>query len=98
MPSSDLQQSPTGSARMQAPDWTPARAFAAYESVRPRLPSPAPVAGVCRRVASLDALAPDFDVFLLDAFGVLNIGETAIPGVADRLRRLRAMGKRLMVL
>lgn len=83
---------------MDAPDWTAARAFAAYEAVRPRLPSPAPVAGACRRIASLDELAAEFDVFLLDAFGVLNIGETAIPGVVDRLRRLRALGKRLMVL
>lgn len=82
---------------MDAQDWTAARAFAAYEAIRARLPSPAPVAGACRSVASLDDLAAEFDVFLLDAFGVLNIGETAIPGVVDRLRRLRARGKRLMV-
>ena len=49
-------------------------------------------------MASLDDLAADYDVFLLDAFGVLNIGETAIPGVVERLRRLRGQGKRMMVL
>ena len=59
---------------------------------------PSPVAGACSRVASLEDLAADYDVFLLDAFGVLNIGETAIPGVVERLRRLRARDKRMMVL
>ena len=83
---------------MDAPDWTAEDAFRAYERVRHRLPSPAPGAGACRRVASLDDFAADYDVFLLDAFGVLNIGETAIPGVVDRLRGLRRHGKRLMVL
>ncbi|MBP7002945.1 HAD-IIA family hydrolase [Amaricoccus sp.] len=83
---------------MDAPDLTPAEAFAAYESVRSRLPAPPPVAGACRAAASLDALAGQFDVFLLDAFGVLNIGETAIPGVVERLRGLRASGKRMIVL
>ena len=71
-------------------------AFAAYEGVRQRLPS------VTRRAAfqklpSLDALAEDFDVFLLDAFGVLNIGETAIEGVPDRVAALQKAGKRVIV-
>ncbi|MDJ0992565.1 MAG: HAD-IIA family hydrolase [Dinoroseobacter sp.] len=75
---------------------TPEQAFEAYEAVRPALP-PAQRAGAARFVENLDAVADQFDVFLLDAFGVLNIGETAIPGVADRIAGLRARGKRFLV-
>ena len=71
-------------------------AFAAYEGVRHRLPVPTRQAA-CRELASLDDLAEDFDVFLLDAFGVLNIGETAIEGVPERVARLQKAGKRVVV-
>ncbi len=71
-------------------------AFAEYEAVRHRLP---PIAGrgEMRPAADLDALAGQYDVFLLDAFGVLNIGEAAIPGVPERVAGLQAAGKRVMV-
>ncbi|WP_343070008.1 HAD hydrolase-like protein [Jannaschia sp. Os4] len=69
---------------------------AAYEAVRPRLP-PATAGGACEEVADLAALADRFDTFLLDAFGVLNVGETAIPGAAGRMADLRARGKRLVI-
>ena len=59
-------------------------AFAAYEAVRHRLPAGTRSAA-CQSLPDLDALADDVDVFLLDAFGVLNIGETAIPGVPERV-------------
>ncbi|MCR8726640.1 HAD-IIA family hydrolase [Frigidibacter sp. ROC022] len=72
-------------------------AFDGYEAVRHRLPA-ATAGGACRRAANLEQIADTFDVFLLDAFGVLNIGETAIPGVAERIGRLRQAGKRFMVL
>ena len=72
-------------------------AFAAYEAVRHRLPPPASRATPPEHVPDLDALADRFDAFLLDAFGVLNIGETAIPGVAERIAGLRARGKQVMV-
>ena len=71
-------------------------AFDAYEGVRARLPLP----GFARQWRTADTLADiaqDFDVFLLDAFGVLNIGETAIEGAAERIRDLRDAGKRVMV-
>ena len=71
-------------------------AFAAYEQVRHRLPSVQRQAA-CQRLPNLDALVDMFDVFLLDAFGVLNIGETAIDGVPDRVARLQKAGKRVMV-
>jgi glycerol 3-phosphatase-2 len=65
-----------------------------------------PCATACPRVqttrvqahaANLDAIADQFDVFLLDAFGVLNIGETAIPGVVERVAGLKARGKQIIV-
>ncbi|MFY9209798.1 MAG: HAD-IIA family hydrolase [Aestuariivita sp.] len=45
----------------------------------------------------MDAIADEMDVFLLDAFGVLNIGETAIPGVPERVAGLQKAGKRVIV-
>ncbi len=71
-------------------------AFAAYEAVRGRLP-PARRKGNCRAVETLDDLTDDFDLFLLDAFGVLNIGETAIPGAVDRVASLKRQGKTCLV-
>ena len=52
-------------------------AFATYERVRHRLPVVQRDAE-CQRLPNLDAIADEIDVFLLDAFGVLNIGETSI--------------------
>ncbi|MEP3294922.1 MAG: HAD hydrolase-like protein [Pseudoruegeria sp.] len=71
-------------------------AFEAYEHVRHRLPAVARSAA-CHRLANLDCIADDADVFLLDAFGVLNIGETAIPGVPERVAGLQKSGKRVLV-
>jgi len=71
-------------------------AFEAYQSIRDRLPDANfPPSAVGR--ATLADLAEQFDVFLLDAFGVLNIGETAIPGVAARIAALQKAGKQVMV-
>ncbi|WP_246227900.1 HAD-IIA family hydrolase [Roseobacter ponti] len=71
-------------------------AFAAYERVRARLPD-VTREGACQRLADLDSIAGDTDVFLLDAFGVLNIGDTAIPGVPERVAGLQKAGKRVIV-
>lgn len=72
-------------------------AFAAYEAVRDRLPG-ADFTGVTpRRAANLEEVAADYDVFLLDAYGVLNVGEEPIAGVPERVAALQAMGKRVMV-
>lgn len=76
----------------QGADW----AFREYESVRHRLPALRRQAEFVR-ADNLDAIADRFDVFLLDAFGVLNIGETAIPGVVDRVDGLRRAGKQVLV-
>ncbi|WP_292264945.1 TIGR01459 family HAD-type hydrolase [Marivita sp.] len=72
-------------------------AFEAYESVRNRLPVVRPSAAGFQRVATLADIADVFDVFLLDAFGVLNIGEAAIPGTPERIANLKAAGKRVLV-
>jgi HAD superfamily hydrolase (TIGR01450 family) len=72
-------------------------AFEAYESVRHRLPVVRPSAAGFQRVATLADIADGFDVFLLDAFGVLNIGEAAIPGTPERIANLKAAGKRVLV-
>ena len=72
-------------------------AFARYEAVRARLPA-ARYPSQSLHLPSLDQVADHVDGFLLDAFGVLNVGETAIPGAVARLAGLRARGKRLVVL
>ncbi|MDJ0821617.1 MAG: HAD hydrolase-like protein [Paracoccaceae bacterium] len=74
-------------------DW----AVAQYEAVRALLPQ-AKMPEQANRAAHLEEIADQFDVFILDAFGVLNIGETAIPGAPERVRTLRQMGKHLRVL
>lgn len=72
-------------------------AFARYEAIRPRLPV-ARFPARSRALASLDDIADSVDGFLLDAFGVLNVGEAVIPGAVTRMASLRARGKRLAVL
>ncbi len=66
-------------------------AFDAYEAVRARLPETT-YPTESRHVESLGDLTGDFDVFLLDAFGVLNIGESAIPGAPESIAALQKSG------
>lgn len=79
------------------PPMTTAQAFARYEALRPHLPQ-ARFAGTPDRVATLAEVAERYDAFILDAFGVLNVGEAAIPGAVARIAQLRAAGKALVVL
>ncbi|WP_411222242.1 HAD-IIA family hydrolase [Marivita sp. S2033] len=72
-------------------------AFAAYEAVRHRLPAVTATETAHQQVGTIADIADRFDVFLLDAFGVLNIGETAIAGTRERIDDLRAAGKRVIV-
>ncbi len=72
-------------------------AFARYEAIRERLPS-AVFPARSRRAGDLEALADEFDVFVLDAFGVLNVGETAVPGAPERVAALSDRGKAVFVL
>lgn len=76
---------------------TAAAAFLRYEAVRARLPQ-ARFPAVSEQVQSLADVADRFDAFVLDAFGVLNVGEVAIDGAVARMAEFRALGKRLIVL
>jgi HAD superfamily hydrolase (TIGR01450 family) len=71
--------------------------MARYRAIRPRLPKAA-FPATSRHCAHLGVAAEEFDVIVLDAFGVLNIGDSAIPGAVARMAQLRAAGKRLIVL
>ncbi|MCP4789121.1 MAG: HAD hydrolase-like protein [Gammaproteobacteria bacterium] len=68
-----------------------------YEAARHRLPR-VNYKGDCVPLSDLMELADRYDILLFDAFGVLNIGEEAIPGVPKRILELQAAGKRVMVL
>jgi len=71
--------------------------LARYRAIRHRLP-PATFPEQPRHAPDLGALADRFDAVLFDAFGVLNVGTSPIPGAPERIRALRGMGKRLLVL
>ena len=71
-------------------------AFDAYEAVRARLPQ-ATFPAKSHHVDDLTDLIKDHDVFLLDAFGVLNVGETAINGAPEHIAALQAAGKTVIV-
>jgi len=83
----------TKAAVMENAEW----AFAAYEAARHRLPAPDFTEAQARAVGDLSDLADDIDLYLLDAFGVLNMGDQVIPGAPERVAELRAMGKRVLV-
>lgn len=74
-----------------------AAAFARYQAIRPRLPA-AQFPAQPVMAPDLSAVADRWDGFVLDAYGVLNVGEEAISGAVARMVALRAMGRRLCVL
>jgi HAD superfamily hydrolase (TIGR01450 family) len=72
-------------------------AWRAYLDAAPRLP-PVPAPVVPRRVAAVAEIAGDFDLIVLDAWGVLNLGDAVIPTAPAAVADLRRRGKRLTVL
>ena len=88
---------PDPKSSLEMPTLGLAAAWARYESIRDRLPAAA-APRATRNVGNLLEVAAEFDGFLFDSFGVLNVGETAIPGAAECLATLRRMGKRLRIL
>lgn len=71
-------------------------AFNRYEQIRHRLPV-AQFAGRPVWLSGLLELEDDIDVFLFDAFGVLNVGETCIAGAPEVVASLQSMGKKTIV-
>jgi len=74
-----------------------AQAWRAYLAGAPRLPSSPPKV-TPRRIASVAEIAGEFDLVVLDAWGVLNLGDAVIPTALDAVAELRQRGKRLAVL
>ena len=68
-----------------------------YEEIRPRLPQ-ASFPELSRRIEHLGDLIDEIDVFVLDGYGVLNVGKRCVPGAPERVSALRAAGKRVFVL
>ena len=75
---------------------TAAQALAEYQRLRPRLPA-CPEGTVAPAASRFLDIASAYDLILFDAYGVLNVGETAIDGAAGTIAALRDMGKSVMV-
>ena len=76
---------------------TAAEAIARYEAILPRLPRASfPEVSIHR--AHLEALCDEIDCFVLDGFGVLNVGARTVPGAVERVAALQAHGKQVRVL
>ncbi len=72
-------------------------AFEFYQAIRNSLPE-ADFPPTSQRAGGLLEIADDIDVFVFDAYGVLNVGSTPIAGATDTVAALREMGKKLYVL
>jgi len=68
-----------------------------YEEIRPRL-TEAAFPARSRRIGNLGDLIDEIDVFVLDGYGVLNVGKRRVPGAPERVAQMRAAGKRVFVL
>ncbi len=76
---------------------TTSAAIERYCAVRDRLP-PASHPAQSVSVNTLQDLVDEFDLFVLDGFGVLNVGDSPVPGAAERVHSLRAAGRTVVVL
>lgn len=79
-----------------SPDW----AFHQYQKIRHWLPDGLPEAKQ-PQTATLENLGPlvdRFQVFVFDAFGVLNAGPRAFPAAIERIRHLQRLGKQVQIL
>jgi len=71
--------------------------FNRYQEVRERLPS-STFPAATQQVSDLGHLADQFDVFVFDSFGVLNVGSAPIAGAVERIQQLRAKNKQVYIL
>ncbi|MDE4141795.1 MULTISPECIES: HAD-IIA family hydrolase [Rhodobacterales] len=76
---------------------TPEAAFARYEEIRAHLPV-SNHKGKALPVSGIDQVMDQTDAFVFDAYGVLNVGDSPIPGAHERVQQLRDAGKALLVL
>lgn len=74
-----------------------ADAIARYTQIAHRLPT-ANHPAESKEVENLSELVDDIDVFVLDGFGVLNVGAEPVPGAVERVAQLQALGKQVLVL
>ena len=79
------------------PQLTGEDAFMYYEHVRSRLPT-AQFPQHFATAPDLLQIAEHFDVFVFDAYGVLNIGATPIAGGSGCIKALRELNKQVFVL
>ena len=82
---------------MRAQSVTSVEIFERYEKIRSRLPT-AKFPYRSQLIDNIGVIADAIDVFLLDAFGVLNVGETVVPDAVARLEMLAGLGKQIFVL
>lgn len=74
-------------------------AFARYRAIAHHLPRvERGFAPFSYRLPDLTGVIARHDGFILDAFGVLNIGEGVLPQAIERVQQMRAAGKRVVVL
>jgi len=72
-------------------------AWREYRRAEPRFP-PKPPAVRPERVAGIREIRDQFDAVMLDAWGVLNLGDTPIPSAVAAVKELRAARVPLLVL
>lgn len=76
----------------------PARtAFTQYQSIRQRLPEMPVSDRKTRQIDNLLTVADAFDTFFFDAFGVLNVGQAAVPGAPAVVAELQRRGKNCLI-
>ncbi len=72
--------------------------FNRYQAIRNRLPVATENPSEPILINNLGDVESEFDVFLFDAFGVLNVGETVIEGAVHRFNSLKNAGKKIYIL
>ncbi|MGY9011111.1 MAG: haloacid dehalogenase, partial [Rhodobacterales bacterium] len=65
--------------------------FDRYQEIKQRLPQTS-TQDTVHDISSLLDISETVSAFVFDAFGVLNVGETLIPGADHRLNQLCALG------
>lgn len=73
------------------------KAYQKYQTIRHRLPACTSRHNPPRELDTLLDIAEQYDTFLFDAYGVLNVGSTAIPGAAAVIAELQRRGKNCLV-